>query len=377
MNKKTTVCAIICSAGKGLRSGFEKNKLLVPLQGERVLTKTLSAFDYPAIDEIVITSSETDFAEISELAKTFQNARVVLGGKTRTKSVYNALKVVQSEIVLIHDGARPFVTREIIDGCIQSVKMHGSGICAVPCTDTVAVVEKGKIKSVPNRETLVQIQTPQGFYTENISYAYARAFEDESAVFTDDSSVFAKYCAEPTLCNGAPENIKLTYAKDFEKSTARCGFGVDTHAFGKAQDYITLAGVKIPSHSGLIAHSDGDVLIHAVMDALLSGAGLRDIGFYFPDSNAKFKDADSMELLRTVCGYIAEQGFCVENVSIAIQAEKPRLSPYIDEMKNRLANVLQVDPTAVGITAGTNEGLGYVGEGKGITVHAYALLKNK
>ena len=135
--------------------------------------------------------------------------------------------------------------------------------------------------------------------------------------------------------------------------------------------------MKIPSQSGLIAHSDGDVLTHAVMDALLSGAGLRDIGFYFPDNNAKFKDADSMELLCKVCRYIAEQGFGVENVSIAIQAEKPRLSPYIDEMKNRLANVLQIDPTAVGITAGTNEGLGYVGEGKGITVHAYALLKNK
>ena len=377
MNKKPTVCAIICSAGKGLRSGFEKNKLLVPLQGERVLQKTLSAFDYPAIDEIVITSSETDFTEISEIAKSFKNARVVLGGKTRTESVYNALKEAQSEIVLIHDGARPFVTREIIDGCIQSVKTYGSGICAVSCTDTVAVVEKGKIKSVPNRETLVQIQTPQGFYTENISYAYARAFQDDPTGFTDDSSVFAKYCAQPTLCNGARENIKLTYANDFEKTATRCGFGVDTHAFGKAQDYITLAGVKIPSQSGLIAHSDGDVLTHAVMDALLSGAGLRDIGFYFPDSNAKFKDAESMELLQTVCDYIAEQGFCVENVSVAIQAEKPKLSPYIDEMKNRLAHVLQVDPTAVGITAGTNEGLGYVGEGKGITVHAYALLKNK
>ena len=152
---------------------------------------------------------------------------------------------------------------------------------------------------------------------------------------------------------------------------------MDTHAFGKAQDYITLAGVKIPSQTGLIAHSDGDVLVHAVMDALLSGAGLRDIGFYFPDNNPKFKGANSMELLRTVVSYIDEQGFAVQNISVAIQAEKPRLSSYIDEMKNRLASALQIDPTAVGITAGTNEGLGYVGEGKGITVHAYALLKNK
>ena len=375
--KKTTVCAIICSAGKGLRAGFQQNKLLVPLQGERVLKKTLSAFDYPAIDEMIITSSKEDLEEITALASVYKNARVVLGGSTRTESVYNALRQVQSEIVLIHDGARPFVTREIIDNCIQSVKNFGSGICAVPCTDTVAVIRGNQIESVPNRETLAQIQTPQGFYTENISYAYARAFENNDGAYTDDSAVFAKYCAQPTLCAGARDNIKLTYARDFERSATRCGFGVDTHAFGKAQDYITLAGVKIPSQTGLIAHSDGDVLVHAVMDALLSGAGLRDIGFYFPDNNPKFKDANSMELLRTVVSYIDEQGFAVQNISVAIQAEKPRLSSYIDEMKNRLASALQIDPTAVGITAGTNEGLGYVGEGKGITVHAYALLKNK
>ena len=374
---KTTVCAVICSAGKGFRAGFEKNKLLVPLQGERVLKKTLSAFNSSQIDEIIITSSREDLDEITALASIYKNARVVLGGATRSQSVYNALKEVKSEIVLIHDGARPFVTREIIDGCIQSVKNFGSGICAIPCTDTIAIAKNNKIQSVPNRETLYQIQTPQGFYTENISYAYARAFETENAVYTDDSSVFSLYCGQPTLCAGSPDNIKLTYARDFERGATRCGFGVDTHAFGKAQDYITLAGVKIPSQTGLIAHSDGDVLTHAVMDALLSGAGLRDIGFYFPDSNPQFKDADSMELLRTVVSYIDKQGFAVQNVSIAIQAEKPRLSAYIEEMTNRLANVLQIDATAVGITAGTNEGLGYVGEGKGITVHAYALLKNK
>ena len=176
-------------------------------------------------------------------------------------------------------------------------------------------------------------------------------------------------------CAGARENIKLTYAQDFAKSTARCGFGVDTHAFGKPQDYIVLAGVKIPSDSGLIAHSDGDDLVHAVMDALLSAAGLRDIGFYFPDSDPAYKNANSMQLLQKVVSLVSERGFAVQNLSVAVQAEKPRLAKYIEEMKNNLASALDVAPTAVGITAGTNEGLGYVGEGKGITVHAYALLK--
>jgi 2-C-methyl-D-erythritol 2,4-cyclodiphosphate synthase len=201
--------------------------------------------------------------------------------------------------------------------------------------------------------------------------------ENDNAVYTDDSSVFARYCGAPTLCEGSPANIKLTYAPDFEKAFARCGFGVATHAFGKAQDYIVLAGVKIPSQSGLIAHSDGDVAIHALMDALLSAAGLKDIGFYFPDSSPKWKDANSMDMLKQVLLLLDERGYQTQNVSIAVQAEKPRLAKYIDEMKIRLANALRIDPTAVGITAGTNEGLGYVGEGKGITVNAYVLLQRK
>jgi 2-C-methyl-D-erythritol 4-phosphate cytidylyltransferase/2-C-methyl-D-erythritol 2,4-cyclodiphosphate synthase len=373
---KTSVCAIICAAGKGCRAGFTKNKLLTTLNGERVLKKTVSAFDFPAVDEIIITASQDDLDEISNLCAPFPRTRVVLGGETRSHSVYNALKAAQSDIVLIHDGARPFVTRTVIENCLESVKAYGSGICAIPATDTIAVAENGYIKNIPNRETLWQIQTPQGFYRENVLFAYERAFDrDEPVSVTDDSSLFAIYCGKPRLCAGARENIKLTYAQDFAKSTARCGFGVDTHAFGKPQDYIVLAGVKIPSDSGLIAHSDGDVLVHAVMDALLSAAGLRDIGFYFPDSDPAYKNANSMQLLKKVVSLVSERGFAVQNLSVAVQAEKPRLAKYIEEMKNNLASALDVDPTAVGITAGTNEGLGYVGEGKGITVHAYALLK--
>lgn len=324
-----------------------------------------------------MASSAEDFEEITALCGAFTRTSVVLGGDTRGQSVYNALQAIQTDIVLIHDGARPFVERKTIEDCIESVKAFGSGICAVPCTDTIAVVDGDYIKSVPDRKALFQIQTPQGFFRENITFAYTRAFETENTAFTDDSSVFAQYCGKPKLCAGARENIKITHAEDFEKSTVRCGFGVDTHAFGKKQDYILLAGVKIPSESGLIAHSDGDVLVHALMDALLSAAGLRDIGFHFPDSDVKWKNANSMEMLALVIGLLDKQGYAPQNVSIAIQAEKPRLAKYIEDMKNSLASALKLDPTAIGITAGTNEGLGYVGEGKGITVHAYALLKNK
>lgn len=369
-----SVCAVICSAGKGLRAGLEKNKLLVPFEGETALFKTLSAFDFPEISEIIVTSSQEDLEEIAAISNRFPRVKTVLGGDTRSQSVYNALQAVTADIVLIHDGARPYVTQTLIKGCIQSVKTFGSGICAVPCVDTTAVCKNGKITDVPDRNTLYQIQTPQGFFTENIRTAYTLAFDNGETDFTDDSAVFKRHCALPTLCAGDKENVKLTHKADFQKHSL-VGFGVDTHAFGKPQEYIVLAGVKIPSHSGLIAHSDGDVLVHAVMDAMLSACGLNDIGHYFPDTDEKWKNANSMDMLARVRALVAEQGYCVQNLSVAIQAEKPRLAKHIESMKNSLAGALSIDPTRVGVSAGTNEGLGYVGEGKGITVYAYVSLK--
>ena len=372
-----SVCAVICAAGKGSRTGFSQNKLLIPFGTSTALEQTLSAFDFPAIDEIIVTASESDFEQITVLCAPYARTKVVLGGEDRSHSVYNALQTTTADIVLIHDGARPYVTREVIEGCIQSVKTHGSGICAIDCRDTVAVVKADKIVQVPARDTLRQIQTPQGFFRENITYAYQRAFEQETAVYTDDSSVFAQFCGAPHICAGARDNIKLTYAEDFSNGIARCGFGVDTHAFGKEQDYIVLAGVKIPSQSGLIAHSDGDVLVHAVMDAMLSAAGLKDIGHYFPDTDEQWKGASSMKMLALVAELLSAQNLAVKNLSVAIQAERPRLAKYIDDMKNALSGVLRIDQTHIGISAGTNEGLGYVGEGKGITVNAFVLLINK
>ncbi|MBQ8406870.1 MAG: 2-C-methyl-D-erythritol 4-phosphate cytidylyltransferase [Clostridia bacterium] len=369
-----TVGVLICAAGKGERAGFSKNKLLVPLNGEIPLEKTLKAFDYHKVSQIVVTSSKEDQAEIQKIADNFARVSVVLGGDTRSKSVYNGLKAIQTDIVLIHDGARPFVSREVIDGCIDCVKKNGSGVCALPSTDSVAIVNgQGELSKRLQRNEVYRLQTPQGFFTEEIFTAYEKAFESGKTDYTDDSSLYFDYVKPPYVCAGSRANIKLTYASDFEVAT-RVGFGVDTHAFGKAQDYITLCGVKVPSESGLIAHSDGDVALHALMDALLSAAGLRDIGYYFPDTDEQYKGADSTLLLKKVVALINEQGFKAKNVSIAIQAEKPRLSKYVDSMKERVSSLLELPVNAVGITVGTNEKLGYVGEGKGITVYAYVLL---
>lgn len=371
-----SVCAIVCAAGKGERAGFSKNKLLVPVGGQTVLERTVSAFDFPEIEEILVTASEEDREEISRLFAGLPKVRVVSGGATRTQSVFRALEENRCDIVLVHDGARPFVSRRCIENCIQSVKTFGSGVCAVPSVDTVALAdENGSIASVPPRNRAYSVQTPQGFFTKELLGAYRKALAG-GGEYTDDSSVYAAFVSPPRLCEGSRDNKKLTYPEDFSDGFARTGIGIDTHAFGKPQDFILLAGVKIPSDSGLVAHSDGDVLVHAVMDAMLSAAGLKDIGHYFPDTDERWSGADSMNLLSEVRRKILAEGFAVKNLSVAVLAEKPRLSKYIDAMRLSLADALGLDPAAVGISAGTNEGLGYVGEGKGITVYANVLLKS-
>lgn len=372
-----SVTVIVCAAGKGERAGFEKNKLFANVLGTPLLSLTLQALQYDFIDEIIVAYSPCDLAKIQELTSPFEKVKLVEGGATRFETVDKALQAATGEIALIHDGARPFITKDILLGCIENVKRYGSGICSTPCTDTVAVQSKnGEIIDVPDRTTLAKIQTPQGFYLKDILSAYAQA-RGNGKTYTDDSSVYADFIGAPKLCEGSEENIKFTHPTDFPKfeSAERVGFGVDTHAFGKEQDYITLCGVKVPSQTGLIAHSDGDVAVHALMDSLLSAAGLRDIGYYFPDTDEKWRGANSMEMLKQVLILIKKEGFTPKNASIAIQAEKPRLAKYIAEMKSKIASALEIAESAVGITAGTNEKLGYVGEGKGITTYATVLLK--
>ena len=372
------ITAIVCAAGKGERTGFNENKILRELNGLPVLSYSLSAFA-PFVDEILVTATEKDVERINALLSPFPKARIGRGGNTRSESVYHALKEARGDIVLVHDAARPFVTEQIIRDCIDSVKNYGSGVCALPATDTVVFTRANQILSVPDRGTINTVQTPQGFETKKLLAAYEQAIQAQNT-FTDESGVYAAFIEPPRLFVGDVKNKKLTFAEDFS-ITERVGFGVDTHAFYSEKEgapligFITLGGARIPSERALKAHSDGDVLAHALMDALLSATGLRDIGYYFPDTDEKYYGANSMELLKEVMRLIAEQGMKPHNVSISILAEKPRLSPYIEPMKSSLAEVLSLPLSQIGIAAGTNEKLGYIGEGKGITVYAMVLLK--
>lgn len=377
------ISAIVCAAGKGERAGFSDNKILREWNGLPVLCHSLSAFAQCHVDEILVACRSEDEPRILPLLRPFPNARTVRGGATRAQSVYYALNEAKGEIVLIHDAARPYVTPKLITDCIASVKQYGSGICAIPAVDTVAIADGGTISSSPARETVFSLQTPQGFYRERLLECYEKAYEqDGEDGFTDDSGLYARYDSPPKLCAGDRRNKKLTYSEDFQFAE-RVGFGTDTHAFytpdegASLANFITLCGVKIPSARRLKAHSDGDVALHALMDALLTAAGLRDIGYYFPDTDEKYRGADSTELLKEVMRLIQDEGFSPQNASVSILTETPRLSPYIERMKENLAEALSLSPSAIGIAAGTNEKLGYVGEGKGITVFATVLLKKE
>lgn len=373
------IYAVIPAAGAGSRAGFDKNKILQKMGGASVLWRTVSAFaQNENIAGIAVCANKNERAEIGRELCGFAKVLYADGGITRTESVKNALEVLAAlpcppDYVLIHDAARPFVSQKIIDDCVKTVRAHGSAVCALPCTDTLVHAQNDIITGSYDRETAFTLQTPQSFGFGELLAAYRKITPADS--FTDDSGVYAKYVAPPFLFTGEKRNIKLTFREDFAMNETRTGIGVDTHAFGAERKYIVLGGVRIDAPTGLHAHSDGDVLCHAVMDALLSAAGLADIGHHFPDTDPQYKGADSLALLAKVRGILEVHGFAVGNISAAIVAEAPKLAPHIQKMKQNIADVLQISERAVGISAGTNEGLGYLGRGEGITVVATVLIK--
>ena len=374
------IYTIIPAAGSGSRAGFANNKLLQRMGGQTVLARTVSAFARNEnIAGIAVCVSGADREAIEQELCRFPNTFLVEGGETRAQSVQNALEALAAlprppDYVLVHDGARPFVTQRIIGDCIRTVRQFGSAVCALPCTDTAARAESGFIQASVPREGLFTVQTPQGFSFRELLAAYRKMSPEDH--FTDDSGLYRQYIAPPRLFKGDPVNQKLTFAEDFCMHEMRTGIGADTHAFGADGKHIVLGGVKIDSSTGLRAHSDGDVLCHAVMDALLSAAGLPDIGHYFPDTDPQLAGADSLALLQKVRQLLEDAGFSVGNVSAAIVAESPKLAPHIGQMKTNIARALGIAESAVGISAGTNEGLGYLGRGEGITVIANALIQS-
>ena len=368
------VTLIIAAAGAGERAKLSENKLFYKIGDKTVLHKTAEAFVKTGlIKHYIIAAAERDLERIK---KDFPSFTVVVGGKTRTESVKNALALVKDEIVLIHDGARPFVSERIIKDCIESAKKYGSGVVAVPSSDTVCTERDGKIDAYLGKAGLCDIQTPQGFLTDRIKKAYELA----GGSFNDDGEVYKNAFGEVRIVNGDKNNVKLTYPEDFERlnyaSDLRFGVGFDCHKLVSGRKLI-LGGVEIPHEKGLLGHSDADVLTHAIMDAILSACAMRDIGYHFPDSDPKYKDADSIKLLEETLGIVDKGGYRVKSVSAVIMAEKPKLLSFIPKITESISTALGVSKDFVGIGATTLEGLGFIGREEGICVHATAVTEKK
>ncbi len=364
--------AVITCAGKGERAGFGYNKLLKDLGGITPFEKCVATFLKVGFDRIIITCSKEDLGIFKSKCEGLDaKAEFVLGGKTRSESVFNALSTTSDEdLVVIHDGARAFITPEQIEACINSTVSYGSGVLAIPATDTVASVKDGKITSTSRKDKYL-IQTPQAFNSGLLKKAFAQIKEGEE--FTDESGLYAKYIEPPVIVEGSIKNKKLTHAEDFAVGeNLFVGTGFDLHVFEVGRKLV-LGGIEIPHDKGLLGHSDADVLTHAIMDAMLSSASLGDIGRHFPDTDQKYKGISSMKLLEEVVILLKKSGYRLKNVSSVIMAQKPKLAKFVDTIKKNLATALGVSEDAVGITCTTLEGIGTVGREEGIAVQSYCL----
>ena len=385
--------AVIVAAGRGTRMGLERNKVLAPLCGEPVIARTVRAFERTGWFDggIVVVTGACDLCEMKRiLADAGLHAQVVLGGADRQESVCRGLAATNpaAQYVAIHDGARPLVTAEVIARTLESAKKYGSGVAAVPLKDTVKRVnEGGVVVDTPPRDALRAVQTPQTFEAELIRRAHAAYALGERA--TDDAALAERMGVEVRLTEGDVENIKLTTPEDMllarqvilkregqkeEKPMVRIGHGYDVHRLTEDRKLI-LCGVEIPYTLGLLGHSDADVALHALMDALLGAAALGDIGKLFPDTDPAFKGADSRELLREAWRRIQAKGYTLGNVDVTIIAQAPKMLPHIPQMRVFIAEDLGCHMDDVNVKATTTEKLGFTGRGEGIACEAVALLR--
>lgn len=376
-----SVWALVVAAGRGERMGAGRNKALLPLWGKSLLERSVGAFD-GLVDGALVVAGEADLEAVRAL---LGSVPVVCGGDTRQRSVLRGLEALpeDADIVLVHDAARPFLPQEVIRRCIESARTYGSGVASVPVKDTIKRAgSDGMVLETPPRETLYAAQTPQAFGVRALRKAI-EALEARGITASDDAGAMESSGFPVRLVEGAYRNIKLTTPEDAamaegflrQGQAPRIGHGIDVHRLAEGRKLI-LCGVEIPYEKGLLGHSDADVALHALMDALLGAAALGDIGRHFPDTDARYKGISSLELLKHVMALLDAKGLAVGNVDITILCERPKLKPHIEQMRAMVAMALRAAQDAVSIKATTTERLSYEGEGLGITAHAVALLLN-
>ena len=376
-----SVWAVVVAAGKGERSGLEQNKVFFSWRGETVLGRSLDALESSGVlDGIVLVISESD-RDLYERMVWREGAhplvkQIAFGGETRRDSVYNGLRALpeNAEIVAVHDAARPFVTAEIVRATVESAREYGSGVIATPVTDTIKQIHPDGSVSTLDRSALRAVQTPQTFHAKDLIAAHERAQKDDLPA-TDDAALYEHYYGSVRLVTvpGAEANVKLTNPQDFRDTqcAVRIGSGYDAHRLKEGRRLV-LCGVEIPHDRGLDGHSDADVAVHALMDALLGALGEGDIGRHFPDSDPKYKGISSMKLLENVMQIVGDRGYAVGNADVTIVAQKPKLADFMNQMRENLIAALECPN--VNVKATTTERMGFEGEEIGISAQAVALL---
>jgi 2-C-methyl-D-erythritol 4-phosphate cytidylyltransferase/2-C-methyl-D-erythritol 2,4-cyclodiphosphate synthase len=385
-----SAAAIITAAGFGTRMKLGHPKQYHLLAGIPILVHTVRAFvENNHINRIVVVVPADWIEQTNTLFTHYQindtNLVIVAGGKRRQDSVQAGLKALDDDtaIVLVHDGARPLVSREIIDRCYLAALQNGAAIAAVPVKDTLKRADNaGRVTATIDRTSLWQAQTPQAIRKDLLEKAFKH---NGDADVTDESSLLENAAIPVTLVAGAESNIKITHPEDLllaEKiiqrhvqPRIRIGHGYDAHRFADNRKLV-LGGIVVPHSQGLTGHSDADVLTHALCDAVLGALGLGDIGRHFPDSDENFSGIYSIILLEHVIALASEQGYGISNADITLICQSPRLAPYIDEMRDLLGRTCKVDPSALNIKATTTEKMGFTGRKEGISCHAVVLLQS-
>lgn len=366
---------IIPAGGVSQRFGAE-NKLFAPCGASCVIVEAIKPFlQFEQISKIIVAihpSYSDEFLNALDFAKLQDEDRIKLtvGGDTRTQTVKNALRAIEDDCdyVIIHDGARPFVSETLISQVIDGAVECGVSLPLLDMTDAIVNVSDGVRPA--DRKDYKRVQTPICAQRDRIVKAYSQC----KTAFYDDVSVIQTYdFGKIKVVKGDEKNIKITTPYDLK--TPLCGIGYDIHRF-KAGNGIKLLGTFIPCEFSFVAHSDGDVAIHAIMDAILTATGEKDIGHLFPVDDKKYDGADSAKLLREVLERTKNKGYLVQNVSVAVIAEKPMLAFYIDAMRNNMSALLGIPAQRIGISATTNEGVGDLGDCKSIACFATVLLQN-
>ena len=383
------VSAIIAAGGRGARLGGRVPKQLRTVGGRTLLERSIAPFDACGrIDEIVVVlPAGLAAAPPAAVREVRTPVRWVAGGARRQDSVAAGLDAVDpaSEVVVVHDAARPFCGPELIERTIAAAVESGAAIAALPALDTV---KEGRLEdglafvgATLARERIFLAQTPQAFRTGVLRDAIARGGGAEAT----DEAALAERAGHPVrLVEGDPANVKITRAADLAAAerlasaaapaaAPRVGLGYDLHRFAAGRRLV-LGGVHVPGPRGLLGHSDADAVCHAVADALLGAAGAGDIGQRYPDDDVRWKDAASIDLLREVAGVVRDLGFSAGNVDVVVVTEWPRILPLAEAMRQRLAAALAVDPGRIAVKGKTSEGVGEVGRGEALVVHAVATL---